>query len=124
RAFAPAPGVRTMAGVMFLVAAVSIAGLPPLSGFIGKTMLLQSVPDAAVRWAWPVILGSSMLVVVGMTRAGTRIFWKPAPAAAAAAEHAASARGLGRARLPETLATMLLLSYGVAMALAPAPILR
>ena len=125
RAFAPAPGVRIMAGAMFMVGAISVAGLPPLSGFIGKTLLLQAVPELDIQWAWPAILGSSMLVIVGLTRAGTRIFWKPAAAELSAAgdtlpDH--PAEGRGRLRLPETIATMLLLSYGVAMAVAPGPV--
>src|SRR5690606_11260464 len=66
---------------------------------------------------WTVVLGSSMLVIVGLTRAGTRIFWKPAPPAAAdAAPRRLTPRQL---RLPETAATVLLLGYGVALAVAP-----
>lgn len=121
RAFAPAPGVRVMAGAMFLVGAASVAGLPPLSGFIGKTLLLQAVPAADIHWAWPAILGSSMLVIVGLTRAGTRIFWKPAPMPPSPSDN--GVRNVrGRLRLPETIATLLLLSYGVAMSVVPGPV--
>src|SRR5690606_400436 len=112
---------RVVAGAMFLVGAVSVAGLPPLSGFIGKTLLLQAVPEAAVQWAWPAILGSSMLVIVGLTRAGTRIFWKPA-AVEASLPGDGPRNARGRLRLPETFATMLLLSYGVAMSIVPGPV--
>ena len=119
RAFVPAPGVRVMAGAMFMVGAISVAGLPPLSGFIGKTLLLQAVPDIEVQWAWPAILGSSMLVVVGLTRAGTRIFWKPVPVREPVVGVDSPRRARGRLRLPETLATMLLLAYGIAMSVAP-----
>ncbi|HEY4531057.1 MAG TPA: monovalent cation/H+ antiporter subunit D [Luteimonas sp.] len=121
RAFVPAPGVRVTAGVMFMIGAVSVAGLPPLSGFIGKTLLLQAVPEADIQWVWPAILGSSMLVIVGLTRAGTRIFWKPV---AARYEQPGDVphNARGSLRLPETLATMLLLSYGMAMAVAPGPL--
>ena len=122
RAFVPAPGVRVMAGAMFMVAAISVAGLPPLSGFIGKTLLLQAVPEIDIQWVWPAILGSSMLVVVGLTRAGTRIFWKPAPVREPVAGLDSPRRARGRLRLPETLATMLLLSYGIAMSVAPGPV--
>jgi multicomponent K+:H+ antiporter subunit D len=121
RAFTPAPGVRVMAGAMFVVGAISVAGLPPLSGFIGKTLLLQAVPEADLEWAWPAILGSSMLVIVGLTRAGTRIFWKPAPVREFVPADG-DRRARGRLRLPETIATMLLLSYGIAMAVVPGPV--
>ncbi|HRO26896.1 MAG TPA: monovalent cation/H+ antiporter subunit D [Luteimonas sp.] len=121
RAFAPAAGVRVMAGVMFMIGAISVAGLPPLSGFVGKTLLLQAVPEAEIRWVWPALLGSSMLVIVGLTRAGTRIFWKPAPVQPSPpGDGPRNARG--RLRLPETIATMLLLSYGVAMSVTPGPL--
>ena len=120
RPLAPSPGLRTLAGAMFLVAAISIAGLPPLSGFIGKLALLQAVPAEDAAWAWTALLGSSMLVIVGLTRAGTRIFWKPAPAEAVPVTAAKKPRQL---RLPETAATLLLLGYGVAMAIAAAPVI-
>jgi multicomponent K+:H+ antiporter subunit D len=76
-------------GALFLVLAVTIAGLPPLAGFIGKTLLLQGAgPGAAVLWA--VLLGSSLVNVVALARAGSRLFWAadhdtPCPGLAAAA---------------------------------------
>src|SRR5690606_33653496 len=79
----PSPALRTLAGVMFLIGAISITGLPPLSGFIGKMALLQAVPAGDVGWAWAAILVSSMMVIVGLTRAGTRLFWKIPPVAPA-----------------------------------------
>jgi multicomponent K+:H+ antiporter subunit D len=121
RDIVPSPALRAQAGVMFLVAAVSIAGLPPLSGFVGKLAMLQSVPATQVAWVWPALLVSSMMVIVGLTRVGVRLFWKPhhqpvpAPAPAGRAV---------TARPTETAATALLLAYGVAMALQAAPLLR
>ncbi len=116
----PSPALRTLAGVMFLIGAISIAGLPPLSGFIGKMALLQAVPAGDVGWAWAAILVSSMMVIVGLTRAGTRLFWKIPPVAPAGYPDSGH-RVL--ARPAETLATALLLAYGVAMSLAAAPIM-
>ncbi|MGR3270137.1 monovalent cation/H+ antiporter subunit D [Thalassococcus profundi] len=62
---------------MFFVAAIAMAGLPPLSGFIGKLLVLQaSFASPLVWWAWAVILGSSLVAVVGFSRAGSLVFWK------------------------------------------------
>jgi multicomponent K+:H+ antiporter subunit D len=74
-------------GLLLAVASVSIAGLPPLSGFIGKLLILQAVPGQAALWTWGTVLGSSLLALVCLTRAGSLIAWKslgPAPQAAAA----------------------------------------
>lgn len=113
------PAVRQLAAVMFILAGVSIAGLPPLSGFIGKMALLQAVPADDVVWVWPVILVSSLMVIVGLTRAGTRTFWKAGPnpdvVQAPPTRQATS-------RPAETAATVLLLLYGIAMSLAAAPV--
>ena len=113
----PVPA-KTLPGLMFLIAAVSLAGLPPLSGFIGKLVLLMATVEQ--RWIWAALLVSSFLVLVGMARAGTRLFWRMPPGAE---PPASSVAGTAPARKLETAATVLLLGYGVAMVLAAAPIL-
>jgi multicomponent K+:H+ antiporter subunit D len=113
----PVPS-KTLPGLMFLIAAVSLAGLPPLSGFIGKLVLLMATVEQ--RWIWAALLVSSFLVLVGMARAGTRLFWRVPPGAQVPAPSGTIA---APARTLETAATVLLLGYGVAMVLAAAPIL-
>ncbi len=62
---------------LFFVGAIALAGMPPLSGFIGKLLVLDAsrdAPDANAIWA--VILISSFVTIVGLARAGSLIFWK------------------------------------------------
>ena len=77
--FAPAPpiaGAALVAG-MFLAAAIAMTGLPPLSGFIGKLLILDAaMADPRMVWVWAAVLISSLLAVVGFSRAGSAIFWK------------------------------------------------
>jgi multicomponent K+:H+ antiporter subunit D len=66
-------------GVAFFIATVAAAGLPPLAGFFGKALLLQ----AAGQTPWAagvvaVVLVSSLALMVGLARAGSTLFWKPA----------------------------------------------
>ena len=64
-------------GVMFMLAALSVAGLPPMSGFIGKLMLLQAVQQPLQQmWIWSLVLLSSLMVIVGLSRAGSSLFWR------------------------------------------------
>jgi multicomponent K+:H+ antiporter subunit D len=75
----PAFAGRGGAALLFMAAAIATTGLPPLSGFIGKLLILQSV--AALPnwgWAWSVILGTTFIGVIGFARAGSVIFWKTA----------------------------------------------
>lgn len=70
------PG-RGMVALMFMAAAIAATGLPPLSGFIGKLLILMSVttqPDWG--WAWGVILGTTLIGVIGFARTGSAVFWK------------------------------------------------
>ncbi|KAF1699416.1 monovalent cation/H+ antiporter subunit D [Pseudoxanthomonas jiangsuensis] len=119
---------RRVPGVLFLLAAVSLAGLPPLSGFIGKLLLLGAVPAGATPWVWTLVLGSSFLMLVGLARAGTRLFWRVEPWPDASPERIAAytpAEALPHTpgRPLETAATVLLVGYGLAMVVAAAPLL-
>lgn len=70
------PG-RGGAALLFMAAAIAATGLPPLSGFIGKLLILRSVaalPDWG--WAWGVILGTTFIGVLGFARVGSAVFWK------------------------------------------------
>lgn len=60
-------------GGVFFVAAVAAAGLPPLSGFVGKVLILQAAPGHP--WVWAIILISALGIVVALARAGSHVFF-------------------------------------------------
>jgi multicomponent K+:H+ antiporter subunit D len=65
-----------LVGGAFLIAAVTVTGLPPLSGFVGKLLILDSaLPSASRAPVWVVILGAALLAVVALSRAGSQLFW-------------------------------------------------
>ncbi len=73
---------QTLMGVMFMVAAMAIAGLPPFSGFLGKLVILQSVTLGGDRvWVWPLILISSLVTIIALSRAGSTLFFRAIPRA-------------------------------------------
>ena len=73
---ARAPGSRLpgLLAALFMASAIATAGLPPLSGFPAKLMILQAQPLWPV---WAVILGGSFLALLGLSRSGSALFWKP-----------------------------------------------
>jgi multicomponent K+:H+ antiporter subunit D len=76
---------RGLLGTLFFIAAVSIVGLPPLAGFVGKFSLLAAIPDADAGWLWPLILITSLFALIAMAVAGIHLFWRqdnhlPSPA--------------------------------------------
>ncbi|MFN6994932.1 MAG: monovalent cation/H+ antiporter subunit D [Aquincola tertiaricarbonis] len=62
-------------GLLLLLGAASVAGLPPLPGFLGKVMILQAAQGPAAPWVWAVVLGVGFLTLVGLARAGSILFW-------------------------------------------------
>lgn len=72
----PIAGSAYIAGLFFL-AAIAMTGLPPLSGFVGKLLILDaSYESPLVVWVWATVLATSLIAVVGFARAGSTIFWK------------------------------------------------
>jgi len=75
----PAPQMpqHGLISALFFVGAIAMAGMPPLSGFIGKLLVMDGARGAE-HWVliWAVILISSLVMVVGFARAGSLVFWK------------------------------------------------
>ena len=72
----PVSGAALIAA-LFFVAAIAMTGLPPLSGFLGKLLILDAAfGQASAAWIWGIVLGSSLISIVGFARAGSVLFWK------------------------------------------------
>jgi multicomponent K+:H+ antiporter subunit D len=65
-----------LAGLLYLTGAVVAVGLPPLSGFLGKVMILRAVPTDSAIVYWPAILVSGLVLLVAASRTGTRLLWR------------------------------------------------
>ncbi len=106
----------TLLGLMLLLAAASVAGLPPLPGFIGKLMILQaSLPHSAVVAVWSVVLTVGFLTLVGLARAGSILFWN------VRSDMPSSASGASPRLI---VATLVLLGFSVAMSGFAEPLKR
>lgn len=82
----PSHAVREpiLLGLMMLFGAASAAGLPPLPGFLGKLMILQSSHGLVAQpWLWTVVLVVGFLSMIGLARAGVIIFWHLQPPSSA-----------------------------------------
>ncbi|NKB86931.1 MAG: monovalent cation/H+ antiporter subunit D [Acidobacteria bacterium] len=102
-------------GTLFLVAGVAVTGLPPLSGFIGKVLVLSSTleaPEATLVFA--LVLAGGLFSLIAMSRAGSMIFWNVTDEKPVAVQHsAARLAGVG-----------FLLGVAVAMAVFAGPIVE
>jgi multicomponent K+:H+ antiporter subunit D len=114
----PAMAVRepVLLGLMMIFGAASAAGLPPLPGFLGKLMVLQSTSGlAAQAWVYAVVLGVGFLTIVGLARAGVVVFWHVEP-------ELGQASGESGSSLKLLLATGALMAVTVTMAVLAAPV--
>jgi multicomponent K+:H+ antiporter subunit D len=75
------PGTLSVLGLSFAACGVALAGLPPLSGFIGKLGLLQGLlAESAVApglvWGFvALLLVSGLATLIGLVRIGIQTFW-------------------------------------------------
>jgi multicomponent Na+:H+ antiporter subunit D len=78
---------------LFFVPAMNLAGIPPLSGFVGKLGLLEAGVADGSPLALTLVAGgvlTSLLTLLAVARVWTRAFWRP-PTQEPAADTAAAA---------------------------------
>ncbi|MEU3653657.1 Na+/H+ antiporter subunit D [Streptomyces sp. NPDC032161] len=72
---------------LFFVPAMNLAGIPPLSGFIGKLGLMRAGVEDGGAWAWLLVIGSavtSLLTLYVVAKVWNLAFWRAAPPGQAA----------------------------------------
>ncbi len=101
------PAAMAFLGLAFIACALTIAGLPPMAGFVGKVVMLSALlnpagfgeqaPVSLAAWVLLALLViSGLLTTIAVSRAGVRYFWAP------------QARSVPRLRIIETLPIALL----------------
>jgi len=68
---------------LFFIPAFSLAGVPPLSGFWSKLILIQASIDAQYWGLLAVALVVGLMTLFSMTKIWGEVFWKPQPEAGA-----------------------------------------
>lgn len=66
-------------GFLFLIPALSLGGIPPLSGFFAKFALLREALQLGDGWLTFVALAVGLLTLYSMTKIWKEAFWKEAP---------------------------------------------
>jgi multicomponent Na+:H+ antiporter subunit D len=60
-----------------MVPIFSLAGVPPLSGFLGKLAILEGTFEAGAYWVGALVLVVGLLTLLSMGRTWADAFWKP-----------------------------------------------
>ena len=61
------------------ISAMSLAGLPPLSGFFAKFVIIKAGVDAGAWWATGFALSVGLLTLYSMVKIWSSVFWKAVP---------------------------------------------
>ena len=126
--------------LLFMLPALSLGGVPPFSGFIGKIAVLQAGAQNGSVLAWILVAGgvtTSLLTLYVMMRVWTKAFWRPradAPEGALAMAGPYALMGqrddvlveeradVGRMPIGMLVPTMILVVIGLTLMLAAGPI--
>ena len=101
-------------GMLFLLSALSLAGVPPLSGFFGKLVLIKAGLGIEQFVLVAAALGVSLLTLFSMTKIWAEAFWKPLPDGTAV-----NAPGGGMALLLGPIVTLAVLAVVMGVAAGP-----
>jgi len=74
--------IAPVLAVLFFIPAMNLAGIPPMSGFLGKLGLIQAGVAAGSVAAMTLVVASvatSLLTLYAIVKAWNKAFWQPAP---------------------------------------------
>jgi multicomponent Na+:H+ antiporter subunit D len=74
-------GSQPAFSALAMVPIFSLAGVPPLSGFLGKLAILEGIFEAGAYWVAGMVLVVGLLTLLSMGRVWADAFWRPSPAA-------------------------------------------
>ncbi len=111
-----APGLA----ILFFVPAMNLAGIPPMSGFLGKVGLIQEGVRNGSGLAWVLVAGSvatSLLTLYALVKAWDKVFWQSVPEELVAGE-------VGEERVPRGMvaATTALVTVSLALTVFAGPL--
>lgn len=122
--FEPGPIIahKRLLGALFLVIAILIVGLPPLSGFIGKFLILQAaLAHPILPWIMSIILLTSLLGLIALARSGSMLFYRAQPIETVYAPNATVTVKNGPIML-ELLPVFSLLGFCIALVICAGPV--
>jgi len=70
---------RPVLAVTFLIAAMALAGIPPLSGFWAKLLIVRAGLEGREWMVVAAALGVGLLTLFSMVKIWAEAFWRPAP---------------------------------------------
>jgi multicomponent Na+:H+ antiporter subunit D len=110
--------------ILFLIPALSLAGVPPLSGFFAKLTLVQAGLEAEqfVMVATALLVG--LLTLFSMTKIWAEAFWKEAPEASNAEESTGTISRSRTSTYTLLMPIVLLAMITIAVGLAAEPVYR
>lgn len=107
-------------GIAYLLLAVAASGAPPLSGFLAKLMVMQSLTGTPAAWAsWTALLFAGLVTALVLARAASACFWEPGRADGATAEATMAGRADATRALPLPFVLLLVTTLALVPLAAP-----
>ena len=95
-----------LAGILFFIASLALAGIPPMNGFISKMLLFSSGIAAGEYWSLLTLGIASILTLIYTMRAFMRIWWRKA-------ERCDNQTSIGDSLLAPILLLSLIVLFGI-----------
>jgi multicomponent Na+:H+ antiporter subunit D len=111
-------GTAPVIAVLFLVPALSLAGFPPMSGFVGKFALFDAGVGSAAYWVVAAAVVAAFLTLFSMTKIWSGVFWNPREHEPQSAPHPAGRWG-GPVLMIAPTATLVLLTVALGLFAGP-----